>query len=177
MAVEIYIRFFVLLPNLSFFNLEHVNSPPPFSSSLEKYTRDEIPLTKTSLEKLERKSDVYRTEDSLGLPLPHNYALSEETQPDTNRKRRAAGDELLCRSSDGHYLPVELFALDTCARCYRYIPDHPSFFHRYGKWNHTIVTVRIGSVGFPYNVTYLTNLHENITASLFELYTLGFAFI
>lgn len=93
----------------------------------------------------------------------------------TNRRAKRRADDVdgtesgkpLCRVSDGHYLPIDLFSLDTCARCYRYIPDQPSFFHRNAKWNHTVVTVRVEPRGFSYNVTFLMNRHENLTVSLF----------
>lgn len=81
------------------------------------------------------------------------------------RRRRATADELLCRAPDGHYLPIDLFALDTCARCYRYIPDNPSFFHRNSKWNHTVVTVRTEPLGISFNVTHLIHHRENVTVS------------
>lgn len=70
-------------------------------------------------------------------------------------------DTKRCRSADGQYLPVDLFALDTCARCYRYIPDQPSFFVRETKWNLTTITVRTGPHGATYNVTHLISHAEN----------------
>lgn len=53
---------------------------------------------------------------------------------------------VMCRSSKSsgdHYLPVELFGLDACAGCYRYLPDGPNIFRR--KWNTTVLTVPAGS--------------------------------
>ncbi len=56
----------------------------------------------------------------------------------------SGGRMTMCRSSivsSGSYsgLPAELFQLDACAGCYRYIPDIPTFFRR--KWNSTIRAV------------------------------------
>jgi hypothetical protein len=56
--------------------------------------------------------------------------------------------------------------LDTCARCYHYIPDNPSFFHRNSKWNHTVVRVQsVQAAGIFYDVTFLVHNLKNITAS------------
>ena len=86
----------------------------------------------------------------------------EESDPDVLPE---SGPPPVCRVPDGHYLPIDLFSLDACARCYRYIPDQPSFFHRYTKWNHTVVTLRVEPFGVSYNVTFLVNRHENLTVS------------
>ena len=72
----------------------------------------------------------------------------------------------LCRVN-GHYLPVDLFSLDTCARCYTYIPDQPSFFHSGAKWNASValMTVRdpFTDRDLVYNITHLS--HNGTTVS------------
>lgn len=79
---------------------------------------------------------------------------------------KATGENIFCRVPDGHYLPIDLFAFDTCARCYLYIPDNPSFFHRNSKWNQTVVTVQsVLTKDNVYNVTFLVHNRNNLTAS------------
>lgn len=79
---------------------------------------------------------------------------------------KATGENIFCRAPDGHYLPMDLFALDTCARCYHYMPDNPSFFHRNSKWNLTMVRVQSAqTAGTFYNVTFLVHNQSNLTVS------------
>lgn len=94
-----------------------------------------------------------------------DISLKIDSFSPVQRQRRATSLDELCRTADGHYLPIDLFALDTCARCYRYIPDHPSFFYPRNKWNHTVITVRTETLGVTFNVTYLIHHRENVTVS------------
>lgn len=95
-----------------------------------------------------------------------DISLTIDSLRPVDRQRRATTSlDELCRTPDGHYLPIDLFALDTCARCYRYIPDHPSFFYPKSKWNHTVITMRTEPLGISFNVTYLIHHRENVTVS------------
>ena len=58
------------------------------------------------------------------------------------------------------YLPAPLFALDTCARCYHYLPDKRDFFAAGAKWKTSKALVG----GF--NVTHLTGLGVQVTLAL-----------
>ena len=80
---------------------------------------------------------------------------------------KSEDENILCRAPDGHYLPIDLFALDTCARCYHYIPDNPSFFHRNSKWNYKVVRMQsVQTRNLFYNVTFLVQNINNMTVSL-----------
>ncbi|XP_057370225.1 calcitonin gene-related peptide type 1 receptor-like [Daphnia carinata] len=85
------------------------------------------------------------------------------------RGHNATDNNNFCRAPDGRYLPVDIFALDTCARCYQYIPDNPTFFRQNSKWNHTIVAMRslLIETDMWFNVTFLTHdvLNETTAAN------------
>lgn len=86
----------------------------------------------------------------------------------------ASDDNIFCRAPDGRYLPSDIFALDTCARCYQYIPDNPTFFHHNSKWNHTIVRARSLFIenDIWFNVSFLTHGLLNETVSAFFKFVL-----
>jgi len=59
------------------------------------------------------------------------------------------------------------FALDTCSRCYRYIPDQATFFVK--KWNQSVVSVKTEPSGLMYNVTYLVDSRDQLIVSSFYI--------
>ena len=127
---------------------------------------DDVVGMEISQQLRERRYTIHGSDGSRGLPSSSRNDISFEPNGShipMKRRSRSASDSL-CRGPDGHYLPIDLFALDTCARCYRYIPDHPSFFHRNNKWNHTIASVpSLNTESTVYNVTFLIHHGYNIT--------------
>ncbi|XP_045024611.1 calcitonin gene-related peptide type 1 receptor-like [Daphnia magna] len=84
-------------------------------------------------------------------------------------RHNSTDDNIYCRAPDGRYLPTDIFALDTCTRCYQYIPDNPTFFRQNSKWNHTVVRMRslLIETDIWFNVTFLTHdvLNETMAAN------------
>lgn len=81
----------------------------------------------------------------------------------------------LCRSSNERklndvVLPIGLFSLDSCARCYGYILDVPAFFEPFTKWNRTEISIRVPSLllkeELAYNIAVLQNEHLNVTVRI-----------
>lgn len=109
------------------------------------------------------KEIVYLSNQSRGRRSTYENVLF---QNGSQYPMKATGENNFCRAPDGQYLPIDLFALDTCARCYHYIPDNPSFFHRNSKWNPKVVRVQsVQTAGTFYNVTFLVHNRNNLTAS------------
>ncbi len=163
---------FLLLLFSSTLSIEKVDGLELISSTIRKSAsglREDV-VRVGFLQQLREKSYTIRWSDrSRGVRSSHNDISFEPNGSHSPMKRqsRATGDSL-CRAPDGHFLPIDLFALDTCARCYRYIPDHPSYFHRNSKWNHTLATVhslQSGSAGILFNVTFLVHHGYNMTVS------------
>ena len=99
------------------------------------------------------------------------------TRMDGNGAYMTSPSMPMCRNSSpsGQDLPVELFGLDACAWCYRYIPDVPSFFKQ--KWNHTWRSVALpGSSANTeepirlFNITYLVNSDDNRLVSVADIF-------
>lgn len=109
--------------------------------------------------------------DELQLPAMIEDQLLKVLVSDLNN------DRPVCRSSyerkiKDHFLPIGLFSLDSCARCYGYILDVPAFFDPYSKWNRTEIPVPIPShlssntLLQNITITVLKNDHLNITVCI-----------